>query len=308
MPSGPPRYSFDEHPTNIKSSNACLIWSPSRRAISCRHLYEREGSLAMVKWRLMITTLPFVVLATAAKLFLEYGLQWPGVVDFSEVGIVLTAGVFLTGFMLAGVMADYKESEKLPGELAAVLETLEEVMVQGAASKPTIEGSHLRPAVLTLTQSIRNWLRRAISHQAVFDALSTFHGVVVQLERDGAGSYASRAVSELNNLRRHVTRIGVISRTGFLAPAYALLETLLVIILVLVMASKFKSTLAMTILVPFITLIYVYMLRLIRDIDDPFDYAADGQKQGGAEVDLFPLDEYHQRLSARVGAHSKSSG
>ena len=75
------------------------------------------------------------------------------------------------------------------------------------------------------------------------------------------------------------------------------------IILVLLLASKFKSELAEYILVPFITLIYVYMLRLIKDVDDPFDYAADGQK-GGAEVELFPLDEYQVRIQARVTAES----
>ena len=72
-------------------------------------------------------------------------------------------------------------------------------------------------------------------------------------------------------------------------------------IIVLLLASKFKSKLSEFILVPFVTLIYVYMLRLIKDIDDPFEYAPDGSKQGGAEVELFPLDEYLARLKARIG-------
>jgi len=98
-----------------------------------------------------------------------------------------------------------------------------------------------------------------------------------------------------------VTRIAVISRTGILPPAYALLETLMVILMVLLLAAKFKAPLAEYILVPFVTLIYVYMLRLIRDVDDPFDYAAGGQR-GGAEVELFPLEEFTVRLEARVAA------
>ncbi len=111
---------------------------------------------------------------------------------------------------------------------------------------------------------------------------------------------ARASSSELHNLRKNITRIGVISRTGFLPPAYALLETLVALILILMMASRYKSTLAMSILVPFIALIYIYMIRLIRDIDDPFEYAPDGSKLGGAEVELFPLDEYRERLAARI--------
>jgi hypothetical protein len=254
----------------------------------------------MGKWKLMLSTLPFVAGVVAFKLVLELIVQWPGIVEFSDVSIVLTAGVFLTGFMLAGVMADYKESEKLPGEVACQLETLEEVCVQGAASKPNIAAAPFRAGVLALTDAVRDWLYKRKSQEEVFAALSTFELLVIGLEKDGAGSYAGRAQSELHNLRKQVTRIGVISRTGFLPPAYALLETLVALIMMLVLASKYKSTLAMSILVPFIALIFIYMVRLIRDIDDPFDYASDGSKAGGAEVELFPLEEYRARLSARV--------
>jgi hypothetical protein len=253
----------------------------------------------VLKWKLMLTTLPYVAAVAALKIFIDRVLHFEGVVEFGEMGVVLTAGVFLTGFMLAGTMGDYKESERLPGELACTLETIEEVLVQASAAKQSIAPGPMRASVGKVVGKIQGWLRKRNSIDELFAELTALHGVIMQVERDGAGGYASRAVSELNNLRRTITRINVISRTGFLPPAYALLETLLGIILLLVLMAKFKTPLAMTILVPFITLIYVYMLRLIRDIDDPFDYAPDGQKSGGAEVDLTPLDAYQKRLAAR---------
>jgi hypothetical protein len=249
----------------------------------------------------MLTTLPFVAVIAGSKLFIQYVLGFDGIVEFSEMGVVLTAGVFLTGFMLAGTMGDYKESERLPGELACTLETIEEVLVQGATSKPNIAVPPLRAAVKNVVSKVQSWLTKKHGAEVVFAELTALHQVILQLERDGAGAYASRAVSELNNARRTITRMHVISSTGFLPPAYALLETLLGIIVLLLLLAKYKSPLAMAILVPFITLIYVYMLRLIRDIDDPFDYATDGRKLGGAEVDLFPLQDYEKRLDARQG-------
>jgi hypothetical protein len=236
----------------------------------------------------------------ALKLALELGLGWTGVVEFADVSIVLTAGVFLTGFMLAGVMADYKESEKLPGEVASILETLEDICVQGVASRPGLDAAPYRAGLLALTDAIHDWLLKKKTQDQLFAALSTFSALLVQLEKDGAGSYASRALGELHNLRKAVTRIAVISRTGFLPPAYALLETLVALIMILMMASKYKSPLAMCILVPFIALIYIYMIRLIRDIDDPFEYGPNGEKLGGAEVELFPIEEYRARLTARA--------
>ena len=48
-------------------------------------------------------------------------------------------------------------------------------------------------------------------------------------------------------------------------------------------------------------MMFVYVVRLIRDVDDPFEYSADGKPQGAAEVDLFPLTDYRQRLAQRPG-------
>lgn len=254
----------------------------------------------MLKWRLMLTTLPFVVVIAAVKAGLEFGIGWSGVVEFSDIGPVLTGGVFLTGILLAGTMSDYKESEKLPGELADKLEAVEEIVVSCAADEPKVNLPLARKQLLELVDAIRDWFYGRMPKPSIFEHITKFHGHLIEVQTAGAGA-AGIAMGELASVRKMVTRIGVISRTGFLPPAYALLEALTFMILGLALAAKFKSTLAEFILVPFITLIYVYMLRLIRDIDDPFDYTTDGVKRGGAEVELFPIEEYRARLAERVG-------
>jgi hypothetical protein len=216
--------------------------------------------------------------------------------------VVLTGGVFLTGFLLSGTMADYKESEKLPSEVATTLEALEEIFVLAATARPQLALGQLRRAVLALTDAIRAYLLEHRSTEEVFDAMTSMNGVIRQLERGGAGPYASRAVPQLLMVRKNVSRIDVITRTGFLPSAYALLEVLLVMILGLLLAAKFKTFVGECILVPFVTLVNAYLLRLIKDIDDPFDYRPDGSRRGGAEIELFPLDEYRARLAKRLDA------
>lgn len=256
----------------------------------------------MNKWKLMLTTLPFVVVVTALKAGLEYGLGFSGVVEFGDVGVVLTGAVFLTGFLLAGTMADYKESEKLPGDVATTLEAIEELFVLAAANRPGFDGKKLQEQVLRMTDTVRDWLVKRRSTQEVFQSLTETTSMVRELELSGgAGPFAPRALPQLLMLRRALSRMDVISRTGFLPPAYALLEVLLAMILGLLLVAKFKSPVAEFILVPFVSLVNLYMVRLIKDIDDPFDYRADGGKRGGAEVDLFPIEEYRARLAARVG-------
>lgn len=256
----------------------------------------------LIKWKLMLTTLPFVAGITALKLILDFVLQFSGVVEFGDVGVVLTGGVFLTGFLLAGTMADYKESEKLPGEVATTLEALEDMFALAAAQKPAVDGKVLQRHMLTLTDAIKSWLLKQQTTPQVFKAIEAIGEAFKYLSQNGAGSTAGYALSPVDKLRKAVSRIDVISRTGFLPPAYALLEVLLVMILTLMMVAKFKSPVAEAVIVPTVALLNIYMLRLIKDIDDPFDFAPDGTKRGGAEVDLFPIDEYRARLAARIGS------
>lgn len=255
----------------------------------------------MLKWKLMLTTLPVVVAVTAVKAGLEFGAGWSGAVDFADVGVVVTAGVFLTGFLLAGTIADYKEAEKLPSQIATTLEVLEEILVLASSNRPALNLVELRKSLLSLTDIIIDWFHTRKTSAVMFEAMADFNLVLQSLEKNGAGPYASRGVPQLANLRSSVSRADVIKRTSFLPPAYALLETVLALVVGLILAAKYKSMLAEFVLVPVLTLIYVYMLRLIRDVDDPFDYAADGKQRGGAEVELFPIFEYRERLSKRVG-------
>ncbi len=253
----------------------------------------------MLKWRLFVSTLPYVVAVVALKLGLERFLGFSGWIDFSDMSPVLTAGTFLTGFMLAGTLADYKEAEKLPAELACVLESIEETFVQAATGREEVDLRAQRRVVLDTGHHIWDWLHRVRPPEEMFAALERLGGKIAELENHGAGPHASRALREVHNLRRAVTRIGVISRTSFIASGYALLEALTVIILGMTLIGRFKNFLTEIVLVPFIALIFVYMLRLIRDLDDPFEYSPDGS-HGSVEVELFPLKEYLDRLEKRL--------
>lgn len=258
----------------------------------------------MVKWKLMLSTMPFVGAAVACKLILENVADFHGIIEFGDVGIVLNGGVFLIGFMLAGTMTDFKESERLPADMACSLEAIEEAFVQAGVGRPAVNVAGGRRAVLQAATSLHDWLHKKAGKAAHFEALSRLADALYVIEGQGAGPHATRGLRDLSALRRTVSRIDVISRTGFIASAYALMEVVAAVIIFLVMISKFKSIVAELVICAFVTLIYVYMIKLIRDIDDPFEYSGTG---GAAEVNLFPLVEYQHRLQARVAQDGASS-
>ena len=257
------------------------------------------GDFVPIKWKPMIWSIPYVLAVLVVKLVL-HKLDQPGVLEFSDLGIVYTGGVFLLGFNLAGTMADYKESERIPGELACIFETLEDSLRQAAKLKPELDLHRCRQLHAEVLDAVIDWLLRKEGQPAVFDDVSSAMEVAHALDRAGTPAIAGRYVSELHNIRKGITRIGVISRTVALESGFAFLQFMTVAIILLLLISRFRHPLSEAILVSFVSLIYIYLLRLIKDIDDPFEYSTDGRRRGCAEVDLFPLLEYQQRLKARL--------
>ena len=75
------------------------------------------------KWSIAIKILPIIVIIIILKIiFNQFG--WEFISLSPLFNSIIAANVFLLGFLLAGILADYKESERLPGELAAGTETI----------------------------------------------------------------------------------------------------------------------------------------------------------------------------------------
>lgn len=262
----------------------------------------------LIKWRLIFSTAPIAAGLVALKLALFYLAGFEGLLGIVEIRLIFTAGVFLTGFMVAGTLSDYKESERIPGRLAALLEAMEEIGHTLALQSGTSVQA-LRRQVLTLGTSLYDWLYRRIDDDAVHERMTEFSRAITDLQMNGAAPPSiGRLHHYLYELRSTITRVDVISKTGFLPTGYGLMELLIAMVTILLVLAKFQSLIAMVMVVFVVELIYVYMYRLIQDIDDPFEYDEaqakqfdePGQLPASADVSLFPLCGYLRRLERRI--------
>lgn len=256
-------------------------------------------SLNLLKWKLLYQALPFAIGILLIKLLLIQLFDFRGFLEINEIRLVFTSGVFLIGFMLAGTLSDYKESEKIPGEIATALETIEETSV-ALATKTKQQIKEIRLQVLEMSLMVHNWLYRKQNEEDVHKKLSEYNQTIHTLEAaGGAPPIVGRLLIRLGDLRQLVTRTNVISKTGFLGTGYALLELLIVIVSGLLLLINFKSQVSEITIIVIIELIYVYMYMLIKDIDDPFEYE-EGKAKGITEVTLFPIENYIERLRERI--------
>jgi hypothetical protein len=95
-------------------------------------------------------------------------------------------------------------------------------------------------------------------------------------------------------------------RTSYVSAGYVIAEITAVMILGLLLITQIGEVTATALVVGVITYLLVYVMALIRDLDNPFEYR-DG-KPGAADVNLDVLDDSVDRLRgllATMGASVK---
>ncbi len=255
----------------------------------------------MAKWRLVVKTLPWVLVVLGVMFVRQYVLDIRSVVDFSDIGAVLTGAALIIGFMLAGVISDYKESERLPGELATTLETIDDVIIAGSRSGKPFDAREFRRRYHAVIAVVTDWFMNRGVTTTCFYALHSMNDLVADLERAGLGAvYVSRCLSEQHNLRKIITRIDVIRRTQFIQTGYALLQMFVIASIALLVFSNFRNWQVQFLVVGTMALIYLYLLQLIRDLDNPFEYAGGYIEGATADVSPHPVLEFRDRLKASL--------
>ncbi len=250
----------------------------------------------MKKWRLVLTTLPLVAIVIGLALLRDYVLHFKGVIEFSEISPILSVVSLIIGFMLAGVLTDYKEGERIPGEIAAALETIGDTVDAVVSLSKEQDVRDMPSKFRSLVATVDNWLVQRNHVENCYTAMNSFKDLAARMHAAAGVNYSIRCLGELHNLRRLVTRADVIERTSFIPVGYALLDLLVGSSLLLLLAANYKSVLSEYFLLTLFGLIYIYLARLIRDIDQPFLYRT--AAAGSAEVSPFPMQEYRERLEA----------
>ena len=255
------------------------------------------------RWWLAIQVLPAVVLVAVAKTVItELDAES---IELNPLYTGLVAGnIFLLGFLLAGTLSDYKESEKLPVELAASLDSIADEFRIVAAGKARVEGTGAaegKAALVHLADTVRTilaWLYGNQPFEAVLDRVEALSDHYVAIEPHTQVTYVSRIKTEQNAARRMLMRIYSIHVTSFVVAGFmvaALTSIFLIGVLLFIDVGALGTDL---IVLCTLTFLLGYVLLLIRDLDDPFEYTSEGEKAGSAEAALDPLVQLSERLTS----------
>ena len=219
---------------------------------------------------------------------------------------LVASTVFLLGFLLNGVLADFKESEKIPGEFATALESLD--LEVRAIPKYHAE-ANVDVAVFSiaaLAEDLLYWLREGLSTEQLLinyrKAHSDVVGAAVQFKGD-ASTLRGRLMQDLAVILQKVNRVRTIRDTTFVPLVYWMAEIASTLLFAGLVVTKSENLTESVFFLGVISFLLILLLRLINDIDNPF-----GQSDinSAEDVSIHLLEDIVVRLKVDLPPASAS--
>jgi hypothetical protein len=255
------------------------------------------------KWSIAFKIMPLVILVAILKyLSHKFGFE---IMELNALFTSLVAGtIFLLGFLISGVLSDFKESEKLPSELAASILTLLDDSYTIFKGKNSETASKFIEYQKSFTNFLMDWFYKKERTTFILKKISMMNDFIIELDKEGVqANYIIKLKNEQNNLRKMILRIDTIRGTEFIGSAYAIVEAmgfLTGIGLIVIKIEPFYASLFITLLVTFLI---SYMFFLIKDLDNPFDYSVNGET--GTEISLKPIHDLKAEFLAYNNNNSR---
>jgi len=252
--------------------------------------------------RLLLHVSGIVAVVVGCKLLVHF-LGWEILSINPLFSGIVAANVFLMGFLLSGVLADFKESERLPGELGACLENLAQEVSGIRFAKPDARVGPCLILVSQLSRDILSWFHKKHRSSELMDHLNELTPHFAAMEQWAQATLVARLKQEQSNLRRSITRIHTIRETSFISSGYLLADLITILLCVGLILAKIEPFYESLFFVGVISYLMIFLLLLIRDLDNPFGYY---DSRSGEDVSLKPLEDTTLRLEQMAHAEAGS--
>jgi hypothetical protein len=203
------------------------------------------------------------------------------------------AAIFTVAVIFAGTLADYKESEKIPNEIAVSLITLyHDSQLFRPQDNPI--ALHLREHVRSLARIIiENFRTNTASNDRVRAAIVEINEDIYRLvDQNAPPQYVNKMRTELGTIDRLTSRVKTIAETSFIPAAYAIAEISVAGVILILFFVKLDPYYEAMVIFTIIIALLISILLLIKDMDNPFEY----NKKTFADVDLSPILELEQYI------------
>lgn len=246
-------------------------------------------------FNIAFTTVYIILLLVAVKYFIHlYNLEFLEVNTL--VGSAIAGGTFICSFLLSGLIADYKEAERVPTELRSSLENIWNEALMLAHGNSKFKVKDIKKKLLSIVRLFFDGISHVHNHVGLgrcLDAIDDLTFTFKDMEKNGLlPNYVVRLKTEQGNVRKTVLRVQHIQKTQFLPSAFILAASIVTLIIFLLLFIRTEGSPESMIVFGLISYMFVYIIRLIQEIEQPF-------QQGISTLDdvsLFLLHDFEEKL------------
>jgi hypothetical protein len=247
------------------------------------------------RFRLFLNVLAVVALLVAVK-FAVHLLRAEYLSLDTLFSSVVAGTIFIIGFLLSGMLPDYKEAERISVDIRVALEAIYDDVVSFSRQAEGVSAYEIREIVLSIVASLEKGLGDRADHAHLGAAIAETDRLVpfiVDLERSGMSqNFVVRIRGALDTLRKCIYRTYYIQKIEFLPSVHVLIQTLAWAVIALLMALKTDGSIGSAMIFGFASFLFVFALHVIAVFEQPFrpgSHSAD-------KVSLFLLHEFVAKL------------
>jgi hypothetical protein len=200
-------------------------------------------------------------------------------------------------------LADYKESERLPGELAASIESIADECLITLKNKRAKEAGEALSYLAGLASSTTEWFYRRVRTRSLLERVAGLNDIFLAFEALTQPNFIVRMKQEQASMRKNILRIDTIRDTAFVPAGYMMAElgtgVLLLGLLFTELGPLYEGI--YYVIVP--SFFMLYLIFLIKDLDNPFNYSGDARE--AADVSIKPILDVDKKLQALVMGESR---
>ncbi len=251
----------------------------------------------MTKWGLIFKAFGITLALLIVRLVFDY-LNF----DILSVTNLITAfiggAIFTIAIIFAGTLTDYKESEKIPGEIVTSIRSLySDLSLVRVKDVNLIAGMQENVAALMrgINTNFRNNTWDLDAMDKVIDTVTTDISTLV--DEGVPPNFIIKLKSEVTAIDRLSHRIKTIAETSFIPAAYAIAELAAAGVILLLFFVKLDPYYEGLVLFTVLCMLLMALLLLIKDMDNPFEVG----KKTYADIDMFLLWNLEKKLDEKTG-------
>jgi len=218
-------------------------------------------------------------------------------INISQLFAAMVASTFfLLGFLLNGVLTDFKESEKIPGEMATALESLSLEVQAISVYHPEARLGRAQVAVAELGEALLQWLDQRLGMDQMLLIYRRVHSDVVDAAaqfRGDASTLRGRLMQDMAIVLQKINRVHAIRETTFVPLVYWMADIASVFLFIGLVMAKSAEIVDSLFFLAVISFLLIMLLRLISDIDNPFGHSS---RDSAENVSIHLLEQAVGRL------------